>query len=183
MQHARAAIILIAVLGGSPAFAQDTRPVAGTWGVEAGTFSQASLLRFRSERTAWVLGAFASFRHETEETQEPLIAPTSTTEDRVAVSLRLGLRRYRDSGERIRPFTTLSAVVGYDSYTFGDGIQAGGAGELGAAYFFSPHVSLGGSGELTAMYHRFSRDGAFPSDRRGFSLNFSGVRLLGAVYF
>src|SRR2546423_505624 len=53
--------------------------------------------------------------------------------------LRYGLRYYRETSERTRPFISIAGTFGYVGGDF-HGIDYGGLAEYGAAYFFSPHV-------------------------------------------
>ena len=161
---------LAVVLSAQAAVAQTEMPAAGTWGFE-GSLGTASLLKFRSPSSAWVLGFDGIYARQNSDNA------AISDENVASVNLRAGLRHYGKGQGNVRPFTTLSAAVGFSSGGGDDIWSVGPAAELGAAYFFSPHVSLGGSGQVAAVYS--SRDGAFST----FFVGVSGFRLLGAVYF
>jgi hypothetical protein len=176
------AVTFASLIRVSPAIAQENiGPKAGTWAAE-GTTNTASLLRFRSPTSAWILSASILYLHEEDEISGP--TPSSTTDDAFSVQMSVGLRTYRRPEERIRPFTTLRAIAGYRN-DFARGWSVGGAGDVGAAYFFSSHVSLGVSGALNVIYEQLERDAGFGNTLRDKTLvaRFDGFRLLGAVYF
>ena len=162
-----------------PAAAQSEGPSTGTWGIEGSTGS-ASLLRFRSTSSAWVLGGNASLQRVDVPEFDPATGQSTTTETFGTAQVRLGIRRYGTPREGVRHFSTISGLLGYNhSSSSSDGWILGASADLGAAYFFSPHVSLGGAGELNASYGTGSSGGF--GDR--FAVSFAGIRLLGAVYF
>lgn len=157
-----------------PVLAQtDTGPKAGSWGAEAASGSSASLLRFRSPSSAWVLGFNAFLVSED--------ADADATSGRA--DLRLGVRKYRRVEERVRPYTTLSALVGYDDFGENDW-RFGAAVDMGAAYFFSSHASLGAAADLSVTYRKFNRDlFSGPTSITQIVARLNGVNLIGAVYF
>jgi hypothetical protein len=162
--------------------AQDDGPKAGTWAVEGGSASGASLLKFRTPSSAWVLSAYGFFTRQQSQEFDPVSGDiVEVTENIVSAQLRVGLRGYSQARDRVRSFTTFSGIIGRSDFgSSTGGWLLGGAGEMGAAYFFSNRVSMGGSGELTAMYQGRSDDSPIGS---GLSINFTGVRLLGTIYF
>lgn len=96
--------------------------------------------------------------------------------------LRFGMRWYRSVSEKTRPFTTLSALVGFrDGAGYDHAWRPGAAAEIGASHFFTPRVSLGASGELTVSGWR-EQLGTDPI-RTVIFVRFSGFRLAGGVYF
>ena len=160
------------------AMAQDG-PTAGTWAVEGTNFG-ASLLRFRSSNSAWVLnGSAVMFRQEVQQFDPVTGNLVTETETSVSSQVRVGIRRYAPAVERVRTFSTLSAVLGYIDNGDGGALQFGASGEIGAAYFFSPHVSMGGAASIDATYQN-ERSGPFG---RSLIVSLGNLRLLGTVYF
>jgi hypothetical protein len=158
--------------------AQEVAPQAGTWGAEASTDSRVTLLRFRNATSAWLVGFDANHVSRQDDGDQD--------QSSSSVSLRLGIRGYRNPAERVRPFTGVSALVGYVDNDFEGGYMVfGGSGEVGAAYFFSRHVSLGSAFDLSAVYYQTER-ADFPT---GAPIDVStlfvraSIRFLGAVYF
>src|SRR5688572_25367341 len=86
--------------------AQDAGPRAGSWGAETSLDNDVSLLRFRSSTSAWLAG-FSAFYLKREEEGDAFEAEIT------AISLRLGMRFYRAPASRLRPFTTVAALVRY----------------------------------------------------------------------
>jgi hypothetical protein len=176
------ALALVSLINVSPVVAQDSvGPKAGTWGAEASPGTGA-LLRFRTPTSAWILSTSIFFEHVEEESTGPF--PPSPTRDLVFGRISAGIRTYRRPQERVRPFTTLGAIVGYRN-DFAKGWAFGGAGEIGTAYFFSSHVSLGVAGILSVVYERLEQGvgGGATTRTKSISANFDGFRFLGAVYF
>jgi hypothetical protein len=172
----------LALLLSPPALAQDTGPARGTWGVEAGSFGSASLLRFRSPTAAWLAGF--SFELVDEERTSTSPAGSNTTEEKgYSVNLRLGHRWYRTATERLRPYTTLGFLVGTSTY-IGDDWMVGSGLDLGAAWFFSPHFSVGAEAGVSIV-HMQGEDasGTFSWEVRRTIVSGSGFRMLAAVYF
>lgn len=158
---------------------EPTGPVAGTWGAEARGFFGASVLKFTSPASAWLLGGAG---HYVTESSTGAVG-SSSSDEHVSASVRLGYRRYRHADRPLRPYTTLSAIGQfYRQYSRVWG--AGGAAEVGAAYFFSPHFSLGASGELHVLHmRRRSTSGGATATSRSLFVGTNGVQLLAAVYF
>ena len=163
----------------TPLPSQEVGPQAGTWGAEASHNGAVSALRFRSPTSAWLM-AFA-VNHLNRDDED------ATRDQRVtSAEIRLGMRGYRNPEQRVRPFTGISALVGYSDNQLDDGLWAfGGAAEFGAAYFFSRHVSLGTALDLSATYAKSERVDFVT----GASMDVTtitartGLRFLGAVYF
>jgi hypothetical protein len=155
----------------------------------------ASLLRFLSPRTAWLIGAQLTFSHERDNAagNSPFVASTSGSHTLLGVSARTGARWYHGSPGALRPFTTLGLLGSYqgigDNSGSGSGYTSrfwsvGAFGEVGAIYAFTPHVSLGASSQLDAQYqtrHANSPGGSLRG--RGVLFNASVLSVLGAVYF
>jgi len=182
----RLAIILAAVLSANAktvAAQEDIGPKMGTVGVEAPIGSGGSVLRFRSPTSATVLSIFASFSRQTED--DTAASPFPDIRNIFFSEVRIGRRKYRSADERVRPYSTLSALVGYDDFTFQKGWRVGGAFETGAAYFFSPHASAGVSSDFTVTYQVLDQQnfGSPDSKLKVIAARFSGFRLMGAVYF
>lgn len=176
----RSVMALLVLAASAPvALAQaDTGPKAGTWGAEAAFGPNASLLKFRSPTSAWVLNVLAFY------TQQNTDGLRSSDRTFINTELRLGRRTYARPEERTRPYHTVSAIVGYnDSGSFQRGWVFGGAVEMGAAYFVTPYASLGAAGDLSATYSAFKEDFGTPEKVRIISVRFSGFRLMGGVYF
>lgn len=174
--------VLASVANAPLAVAQEvTGPQAGTWGAETVLLGGASLLRFRSPSSAWLLGGSVSYRRVEREGDASF--PLRSMDEATRLSLRLGHRWYRNAGQRLRPFTTVSSMLTVDNVSEGR-LGGGAALEFGAMHFFSRHVSLGASGELRAEYHR-NKDtsGSTTITSRHVFATLSAVRLLAAVYF
>jgi hypothetical protein len=164
------------------ASAQSEGPVAGTWGAEAANGGSAALLRFRSPNSAWLLGFNGAYARVVSEFTNPVTGPTESTDEDWFAQTRVGMRWYSTSETRLRRFSTLAATVGYNGGD-GAGWVLGASGELGAAWFFTPHVSLGTSAELSASRLTGDTNGSSSFLREYLSVQVSGFRLLGAVYF
>jgi hypothetical protein len=186
----RSSIVLVVLftptllLAQAPAAALVSGPIAGSWAAEGLVSSLgigASVLRFRSTQSAWIVGLNASGGVRRQEFAATAFTPAERTTIRfVSVDLRLGQRRYGSPGMRLRPLGG-AGVLG--SYQGGGGQRlwaAGVYGEGGAAFFFNPHVSLGASGEVRVVYDE-QRGGTLTA--REVTLRGTLARLLGTVYF
>ena len=158
--------------------AQEVGPQAGTWGAEAGHDNRVSVLRFRSTTSAWLLGFDAGHISRQDDGDQD--------QSSSSISLRLGIRGFRNPAERVRPFSGVSALIGYTDNDFeGGSMVFGGSAEVGAAYFFSRHVSLGSAFDLSGSYYRSER----PDFPTGAPVDVStlivraAIRFMGAVYF
>jgi hypothetical protein len=196
MRSVLAIALLAAAVSGLPAHAQsggdEIAPRAGSWGAEVvlGTYPGATLLRFSSPTSAWLVGAtFNVFRQTTDESAT-VFPGTTTRTTRVAanVDARVGRRWWKgdDTRTKLRPFSGLGLLGGYGHQPSQRSWSAGAYGEVGATYFFTPHLSLGASGELAMSYaqHRFDYGDIVP--RRVDELwNVRGnlVRAGASVYF
>ena len=176
-------VLLVAILKPAAALAQEAGPPAGAWGAEAATTSSASLLRFRTPRSAWLIGVSGGFTMiESQSVNSVTGVEEEETSEDFFTDLRLGFRDYSDGTGKLRRFSTLSGIIGYNRNALGKGWRYGAGGELGAAYFFNPHVSLGASGEVVGTYSALAGSDA-GDEHTIITIQFSGFRLLGAVYF
>jgi len=168
----------------------DSVPHAGEWAAEAAvtpSATGASLLRFRSRTFAWVLGADFNTARSKSEFSGPVVGDVENTSSFTAVTARLGVRSYRQSGtERLRPVLGAGAVGNF-SRASGDARlwRAGVYGELGAMYFVASHLSLGATGELQASYVKQTQGNANGAKTKATTTSVGGslVRLLVSVYF
>ena len=160
------------------AAAQETGPRRGSWAAEATATGEASLLRFRSNTFAWLIGFSGFYINRDEED------PSVPGDEATLLTARLGIRNYRATESRVRPFTTFAALAGYNDNVFLPRWEFGGQFEYGAAYFFNRNASLGASFALRALYGRASREAPFGEefDVRQITVT-TGLRFLGAVYF
>jgi outer membrane protein W len=148
----------------------------------------ASVLRFSSPRTAWLLGV--SFAVGQETTDEPVDfitgATTRSTSTVGTVEVRAEHRWWTgELSQALRPFVGLGLAGRYATANNARMNEAGAFGELGATYFFSPHVSLGGAGELAIVRDHYGFDsatGAGPTQDSWF-VRGDVARITAAVYF
>ncbi len=170
MRHAIRVAAVLLILGaplGLAAQSTDSLPFrAGQWGAEfsaSQSFGSAGLLRFRSNRSAWLLDVSASIRSGTR-------TGNLTTTDRSSVDLRVGPRWYRPIGARLLQFASVGPSVSYLSeesnagsvqqvYQLDQHSTAFGLfGELGAAWLVTPQLSLGAAWQARAGYARVTTD-------------------------
>jgi hypothetical protein len=185
-----AAATLIASRGAVAQTAPDSiGPRQGTWGVEAtyGPSVGASVLRFSSPRSAWILGVSFSVGQETADVPLDFLGNTTPKTITVGtVGVRAGHRWWRgELNQALRPFVGLGLGGQYTNANGARMNEASAFGELGATYFFSPHVSLGGAGDLAiAREHYRYENSTGPAETRD-SWYFRGdvARLTAAVYF
>src|SRR2546423_5778454 len=120
--------------------------LATKWGAEVAAGigpTTASLLRFRTPNTAWVLGAGLNLQHSTSEITGIGGAPPKASITSGALLVSVGYRAYRPFNGAVRPFTEIGAQTTY-SGTYGDNVSGphswsiGPYLGLGASYFFSP---------------------------------------------
>jgi hypothetical protein len=168
-------------VGGGPG------PRAGVWAAElgAGQGLSATLLRFRSPRTAWLLGLDGFFAQSRQEATDPFTGTSTETVTQVSLVASLGVRRYRPTQTALRPFTSIGLLGAITRFDGARGWDAGAFGELGASYFFSQHLSLGAAGQLQLSYgeRRGPVAPGFAQETRTIMLGVSAVQLLAAVYF
>jgi len=163
------------LLGLSPnlnAQATASGPRAGAWGAEVsfGADAGGALLRFRNNRSAWLLGLSAQVADQTQDDATLAV-----------VGARLGVRSLRSPGSPTRPIVG-GGLVGSISQ-FGSNQKswdAGLYGELGIARFFGESFSVGATAEL--QVRRAER--RFLSQRSTETgVVFDLVRVAAAVYF
>jgi hypothetical protein len=177
--------LLTVALSAVPANAQsDAGPKAGTWGGEACVNCGASLLHFRDPNSAWLLGLSVFYSQQHADQSGPTFPSFSNDDMNIGADVRFGMRYYRATQERARPFLGLGAIAGVSGGGSIHALRYGVTSEMGTAYFFTPHVSVGVAGGLSLLAENATdNNGGFTSKRRAFSAGFSGFQLLGAVYF
>jgi hypothetical protein len=165
--------VVLPIMVANAAAAQDSIvPKKGTWGVETGDSFGVSVLRFNSPGSAWLLGLSGQYiKRDTDGTLDTEL---------YSVTGQLGHRWYRRTDGRIRPFTSLSALLGKDNQT--SGMRYGVSVDFGAAYFW-PHVSLGGAMDVAGTMSRGRTNSIGGTTRITTIVLTSGLRLLAAVYF
>ena len=177
-----AAVILFT----APAAAQsDSGPKAGTWGGEACvTYCGASLLHFRNSTSAWLFGISAFYARQHVDESGPTF-PSFSNDDKIGgADVRFGMRYYRATEDRARPFLGLGAIAGLSGGGSTHALRYGVTSEMGTAYFFTPHLSVGFAGGLSLVAQNTTdNSGGFTSKRRFVSASFSGLSVLAAVYF
>jgi len=151
-------------------------PRAGAWGAEVSFDASspdlaAAVLRFRNERSAWLLGFATAADY-----RDPPAEPRTTT----SVSARVGLRSFRSPGSAVRP--TIGAGVLGGVLRASGGVHrawsAGVYGELGMSRFFGESFALGMSSDVQIRL----------SDQQGegnsvVRFTFDAVRLVAMVVF
>ena len=155
-------------------------PRAGAWGGEVGfDVDNAGLggavLRFRNDRSAWVLGLDGSVSREKRD---------SFFEDEVtggSAMGRLGFRSFRSPGATVR--TILGAGIIASTLHLG-GIQrswqAGVYGEFGVSRFFAPNFSVGLLSDLQLTHGERRGGTATMTETR---LGFDALRMTATVIF
>jgi hypothetical protein len=152
---------------------------AGDFAFSAGTATAgAALLRFRSDRSSWLLGLNAT--HSTEEIEDD---GEETGETTVAIATRLGLRSLRGSGPT-RP-TIGGGIVGGYSKTSSDrrAWDAGVYLEFGVTRFFGESFSLGALADLAVRRFDLRIDEPFSARGTETRIQFDAVRINATVYF
>lgn len=182
------AIALATTLATTTAAAQaadsTSGPRRGTWGAEVSLVNSGALLRFRSARTAWVLGVSGSARRTEIDADLSPFASDAVSDG--FSYLTLGLRRYGGTGA-FRPLAGAGVIASYSFQAAGAdsrNIGAGAYAEYGAAWFFNPHVSLGALGSVDAGWNRqrIKGDGSVQTYTT-ISATARAVRVVGSVYF
>lgn len=175
----------------------------GQWGTQFGfdgNIASAGALRFRSERSAWLVNLEGYARRFT---YEPVSPPDDAGErdaSNYSLGLQLGMRRYRAIATRANAFTGVGLVgqMRMDRLPFGDGLvlasrrtMAGGIyGELGATWMATRNFGLSASTGLSATYDREQVEQspspftpAVESDARGYGVTLDRARLMVVVFF
>jgi hypothetical protein len=186
MRRAVLGLGVVAVLFAVPAAAQsDVGPKAGTWGGEACfNYCGAFLMRFRDPNSAWLFGITAGYAQEHLDESGPTFPGFSDDSKSFNSDMQFGMRYYRATQDRARPFLGLGAIVGVTGGGSTHAFRYGATSDMGTSYFFTPHLSLGVAGgvSLVAQTDR-SNQGGNVAKRRAFFARFDGFRVLGAVYF
>lgn len=162
---------------------------AGQWGAEFaindGTVGL-GVLRFRSQRKAWLVdaGIGASWS----ETESPFVGEQSGRS--VFVRLRAGPRRYHPLAAGSAAYGGMGLSGAYAWAAYGDvrarSWEASAFGEIGAVYFVTRRLSLGAQIELTATFsstRETSPSSPFVRRDRRVSIGTRPVRIVGALYF
>ena len=148
---------------------------AGAWAAEMSFDASspgfdAAILRFRNDRSAWLLG----LRVNVEYRDPPAEPRTAST-----VGLRVGVRSFKSPESAVRP--TLGAGLSGTLIHASSGSRAGEAGaygELGLSRFFGESFAVGMSSDVFLRYAKPSNQG--PSVVR-FGLD--AVRLVAMIVF
>ena len=165
-------VMLVVLSSSLGAQADPAGPRAGAWAAEVNFTggTGAALLRFRNDRSAWLLGLDAQVAHESQQDR-----------NLVVVGARFGARSLRSPGSPTRPIIG-GGILG--SHTQATGSQrswdAGLYGEVGIARFFGASFSVGATSELQL---RRSERRLFGQRSTQISAAFNVVRVAAAVYF
>ena len=181
----RILIIVVAILGSLPSIAIAQEPSgtrAGAWAAEVSfsgpsTPTTGSILRFRSDRSAWLLGLTAAVGML--DTENPVGFEEDVTATRIG--LRLGIRSLRSPGSATRP-TLGFGILGQHAVPT-DNLRDWSAGaytEFGVTRFFGSSFSLGALADLQLLYAERRFGNTEVSEVR---LTFDTVRLAATVYF
>ena len=171
-----AAVVL--VLAVSPTLEAQSTPYGlrgGAWGAEVSFDASnpdlnAAILRFRNDRSAWLLGFGTAVEY-----RDPPAEPRTTT----SVGARAGLRSFRSPGSVVRPtigagvFGALNRASGGAHHVW----AAGAYGELGVSRFFGESFALGMSSDVHLRH--FAQRGGHSFTR----FTFDAVRLVATVVF
>jgi hypothetical protein len=207
---ARLALIasLAAPLAAAPLAAQSSDTTgalpfrAGQWATQFGfdgSFVSAGALRFRSQRSAWVVDVFARAEHYTYENGPAAVNDDEAEATDLGAVLQLGLRRYRPVATRTNAFagaglygSTFVNRTPFDGasvlYTQREG-AAGVYGELGATWMVARNLGLSGATQLVATYNwaRVEQPAGFGGtvtlDAKGYGVQLARTRLMVTVYF
>lgn len=160
---------------GAQATPEGTR--AGAWGAEVSFDGSsdlgAAVLRFRNDRSAWLLGLRALVDY-----RDPPAEPRTTT----SVSGRVGLRSFRAPGSAVRP--TIGAGLSAALLRASGGAQrvwqAGAYGELGISRFFGQSFAVGMSSDIHARYLETT---SFSGESSTIRVDFDAVRLTATIIF
>lgn len=172
-----AGILVLAASSTLGAQATPEGPRAGAWGTEV-SFDGASglgaaILRFRNDRTAWLLGfgALVDYR-------DPPLTPRTTT----SVSGRLGMRSFRVPGSVVRPTIGAGVSAAFLRTSGGDqkNWQAGAYGELGISRFFGQSFAAGMTSDIHARYMETTSPSGGTSTIR---VDIDAVRLIATIVF
>jgi hypothetical protein len=192
------------LVSAAPLAAQSAQPATGLvfrpgqWGAEFGVtnnFPSVGFMRFRSDRSAWLVNVNVNYVTY-EDTFQPPFGGTEESNDNSQhdVTIAAGLRQYRPVLERAAAFTTFGALAG----SFGEkqtsetapteelsGWQAGAFGELGGTWLLTRNMGLGASFQSSFVYFNSSvtLEGQGEATRKGFAFNAGETRLLLTLFF
>jgi hypothetical protein len=175
----------------------------GQWGTQFGfdgTFASAGALKFRSNRTAWVIDAFGYARHFTYEPASPPADAGERDASDYALALQLGARRYRPVAARVNAFAGAGLVgqLRMERTPVLDGLvllsdkltAAGLYGEFGASWMVNRNLALSAAANLAATYDRVQHEEspspfgpAVETDLHGYGVSFERARLMVTVFF
>ena len=144
------AVCAVMVLGAGSAGAVD---INGKWGIGAGVFGgggEVSLIRGKSERSAWLFDVGVKQRDEAYDTEvTPPLLPTTSSRSIVTVEAGPGYRRYVRGTEDFSPYWDLQTHglytrVRYDNGSSDKQTSAGAEGifSFGLEYFTRWHFSV-----------------------------------------
>jgi hypothetical protein len=157
-------VILAAVIGAGEASAVD---IDGKWGIGAGVFGgggEVSVIRGRSERSAWLLelqlsGSNDDFRRDA---SIPGVPPSEGNANFFAVSGGPGLRHFTRPGAEFSPYYDLGLRAGYDrSHQSGrytrTGVSASALFNFGLEYLTPWRFSVAAHSSVGVLSWRRSR--------------------------
>jgi hypothetical protein len=156
-------------------------PRPGAWGAEVtvssgATGAGANLLRFRNDRTAWLLG----FNAQASKQETTLFSGATYETGGWSVAPRVGIQSLRSPGSTLRPLVG-GGILGSFQRRGGDNIWSAGVyGEFGVTRFFGESFSLGAVSEV--QLRRFEQE-AGESKLVESRVAFDAVRLVAAIYF
>jgi hypothetical protein len=180
MMKKAGAVVALLLLGASSAGAVD---IQGKWGIGAGVFGgggEVSLIRGRSERSAWLLELQLSGDNSNRRSEfsDPAVAPSRSNQNFFAISGGPGLRRFTRPEAEFSPYYDLSLRGTYDRSHFSvfenrTNVGAGARFSFGLEYFTRWHFSVAAHSSVANLGWRHSRmtyQGARAVDRSsGFS--------------
>jgi hypothetical protein len=151
-----AAVGLLLILGASVACAED---IKGKWGLGAGVFGgggEVSLIRGKSDRSAWLFDVSMANVSSTEESDPGSSLPLGRNDDNVAMRVGPGYRGYVRMTEGLSPYWDLAAHFLYNrshSHANTDGFTNKSAGgdavfSFGLEYFTPWHFSIAADSEI-----------------------------------
>ncbi len=158
-------------------------PRAGAWGAEI-SFNAAlgdltgGVLRFRNDRSAWVLGLAATTEHRKTDGPDEFF---DRSEALIGVTTRLGMRSLGRPGSDVRPILG-GGLLGRISQARNEQRlwEAGAYGEFGLARFFGQSFSLGLTGDVHVRYQEQRFDELKLTSIRG---GFDSARVTATVIF
>ena len=201
-RHLVAASVAL-VLGAEPVAAQSVEPAGvlpfrrGQWGTEFGVssnFPSVGFLKFRSDRSAWLVDLSGNYAGYTDDFESPFGSLPDRDYTQYDVTLAAGMRRYRPVVDRVAGFATLGLQTSRFSSSESEpdqpdedfnGWDAGVFGELGGAWMVTRHLGLGASYQANVVYFTLKQEteGQGSVERSGFAVGAGQTRLLLTLYF